>query len=319
MKILVLMNNGEYIDRYIECGADEFYLGFYDDDWINEFGKYSDINRMSGFGKKANKYSFKEAISLAARIKKNKKAAFITMNANSYSNRQIEYIKKHYFDDIKKIGLDGIIVSDIELAKAAVEYGIEVVASTMCAIYNSDIANEYLKYGVKRQIIPRDVSLDEINGIIKNTHGIEYEVFFRRNGCVFSDCFCLGMHRPECGATCGFIKHMNKDVITSLTGFKDKHDIEVNDFIYNNFFHNDACAMCALYRLNKMGVSSLKIVGRADMCEQVCEDIKLTKWNMELLKECSSEEEYLTRMRFPNGTVVNCKYGLFCYYPEVRF
>ena len=215
--------------------------------------------------------------------------------------------------------MDGLIVSDIELAKSAVEHGIEVVASTMCAIYNSDIATEYSKYGFKRQIIPRDVSLDEINSIITNTSEIEYEVFFMRNGCVFSDCFCLGMHRPECGSTCGFIKNRKKDVVSTLTSFNDKHDIEVNDFVYNKIFHNEACAMCALYRLNKMGVGSLKIVGRADMCERVCEDIKLTKWNLDLLERCSSEEEYLSKMRFPNESVVNCKLGLSCYYPEVRF
>ena len=70
MKILVPVNNSDYIDRYIECGADEFYLGFYDEQWENKFGKYADINRMSGFGKLANKYNFEEAMKLAAYIKK---------------------------------------------------------------------------------------------------------------------------------------------------------------------------------------------------------------------------------------------------------
>lgn len=319
MKILVPVNNSDYIDQYIECGADEFYLGFYDEQWENKFGKYADINRMSGFGKLANKYNFEEAMKLAAYIKKRGKAAFITMNANSYSLENIEYIEKKYLPAIKENGIDGIIISDIELAKVAVDYEIDIVASTMCAIYNSDIAREYLQYGFKRQIIPRDVSLDEIRSIINNMPNVGFEVFFMRNGCVFSDSYCLGMHRPECGSTCGFMKNRNKQLVSFITDFIGKHNMEVNDYVYNKMFHNEACAMCALYRLKEMGVGSLKIVGRADMCERVCEDIKITKQNIEIIDECDSEQEYLSKMKFPNGSLANCKFGLSCYYPEVRF
>lgn len=35
-----------------------------------------------------------------------------------------------------------------------------------------------------------------------------------RNGCVFSDCYCLGMHGKECGATCSFIRKHDKTFMT---------------------------------------------------------------------------------------------------------
>ena len=113
------------------------------------------------------------------------------MNANSDSQDQIRYIEKNYFPILKKIRVDGVILSDINAMLTALKHGLKPVASTMCGIYNSDIAKMYRKLGVKRMILPRDLSLDEISGICKKIPDVEFEAFFLRNGCVFSDCYCL--------------------------------------------------------------------------------------------------------------------------------
>ena len=319
MKVLVPLNNGECLERFVEAGADELYLGFYDEGWFETFGKYADINRMSGFGKNANRYNFGEMTELAKKIKAAGKSAFVTMNANCYSTAQIDYVRKNYFPAMKEAELDGLIVSDIHLAKAAHEEGIRTVASTMCAIYNEDIAAYYREAGVKRIILPRDLSLDEIASIGNAFDDMEYEVFFMRNGCVLSDCYCLGMHRKECGSTCGFLRSRPKKMITSVNSFDEKQKINQNDYLYNVHFHHDACAMCALYRMKEMGISALKIVGRADNYESVCEDIRLAKRNLQIVENSSSEKEYLDSMEFPPHAEKKCMWGYSCYYPEVRF
>ena len=43
MKILVPLNNAELLQKYIDAGADEFYIGFHDLQWSEKFGKYADI------------------------------------------------------------------------------------------------------------------------------------------------------------------------------------------------------------------------------------------------------------------------------------
>lgn len=60
MNVLVPLNNISHIDDYIEAGAKEFYIGFYDEAWWEKFGEYADINRLTGFKKDANPYSFEE-------------------------------------------------------------------------------------------------------------------------------------------------------------------------------------------------------------------------------------------------------------------
>ena len=318
MNILVPLNERACLAEYIAAGANEFYLGFGDDAWTSTFGEYADINRMSGFRKRANQYSFEEMIDVIADIKASGQRAFITMNANTYSKAEIEYIARHYVPAIREVKADGIIASDPNLIKVALAEGVEPVASTMLGIYNSDIARYYLEMGMRRMILPRDLSLDEICTITTKTPEVEYEVFFMRNGCAFSDGFCLGMH-GECGSTCEFIRNHLKRIHTTYTDFEDVHAFDVNDYLYSSAFHRHACGMCALYRMISYNVSSLKIVGRADIYKAVCDDIRLTRDNIEIAHSCATEEEYLKRMIFPDGFNRKCMMGFSCYYPEVRF
>ena len=319
MNILVPLNSAEAIERYIKAGADELYMGFYDEVWRKRFGEFSDINRMSGFGKYANKYSFREILELISIVKSYGKSAFVTLNANVYEAEQIEYIEENYLPMLKKVGIDGIIVSDLALGKQIIKYGIKPVASTMCAIYNSDIAEIYKNSGFERIILPRDLSLEEIEMISEKEPELDIEVFFMRNGCIFSDGFCLGMHRPETGSTCALIHNQDKQIYSKLIGFEARHNLEMNDEIYNQIFHHNTCGMCSLYKLKKMGVNALKIVGRADNINNICRDIEITKKNIDIVNGAENEREYLENMIFPHKNLSDCKMGLSCYYPETRF
>lgn len=319
LKILVPLSKSEYLDSYVKAGADEFYFGFYDDKWEDSFGIYSDINRMSGFGKLANPYHFDQMAEVTQKIKCHNKKAFVTMNANSYSQDQIRYIEKNYFPILKKIRVDGVILSDINAMLTALKHGLKPVASTMCGIYNSDIAKMYRKLGVKRMILPRDLSLDEIFDICKKIPDVEFEAFFLRNGCVFSDCYCLGMHRPECGATCTYTRYNKNYYESDYRDFENCHDTDVNDYLYRNMFRLDACAMCALYRLEQIGIKSLKIVGRADNFKGIYRDLELTRKNIRIMERSRTEEEYCRMMYMPEDYPQKCRMGFCCYYPEVRF
>lgn len=103
------------------------------------------------------------------------------------------------------------------------------------------------------------------------------------------------------------------------TDFSDYNSVDVNDYLYRTSFHIDACAMCALYRLDAIGIKSLKIVGRADDWDSICRDIELTKRNIDIMKNANEEKEYLDKMIFPDNFPRKCREGISCYYPEVRF
>jgi len=319
MKALVPFNKTELLDDYIEAGAEEFYLGFFDKPWFEKFGEDGDLNRLSGYKESANQNSFEEVLEIIKKVKSYGKDIYVTFNAALYTQEMIDYMER-YFDPLKEAGVDGVIVSTIELVEPSKKHGLDVVISTIAGIYNEDIAKFYYKSGAKRIIIPRDISVDEIEEIKKAVPKAEYEVFMMRNGCQFSDSNCLGQHRYEMPAVCNTLNNSQRNVILPTEhDFKTKHDAELNDMIYHNMFHNFACGLCSIYRFVKIGITAGKIVGRTDDWEGVLADVRAINENVKIAKDCSSNEEYLKRMVLPNDNAVQCKMGLNCYYPEIRF
>lgn len=318
MKVLVPLNNLEHIDDYIEAGAGEFYIGFYDEEWSERFGEFADINRMSGFKEISNPYDLDKVIEIIKDVKNKGKEIYVTFNSSLYSTEQLEQMK-YYFQKLKEVNVDGLIVSCIEQVIIAQEIGVPSVISTISGIYNEDIAKFYCEKGAKRIILPRDLSISEIQSIQEAVPDVEYEVFMMRNGCTFSDSNCLGLHRKERCSICSSIKRAGKELLLKDNSFHSRNNMELNDMIYNNSFHNYACGICSIYQFVKMDIKACKIVGRSDEWQYICQDIKVIKDNIDLAETCSSEKEFLDRMYFPQDRVAMCKLGLSCYYPETRF
>lgn len=319
MKILSPLNDIGWARRFAEAGVDEFYIGFHDDSWTKIFGPHADLNRMSGFGQMANKCSFADLEYVTEEVRRLGKRLFVTLNANCYSVEQLDYIVAKYGPSLAGWGVAGVICSDMLTAERMMECGLDVTVSTMAGVYNKYIAREYVNLGVKRIILPRDLTLDEIRSIVKSSSAVEYEVFHMRNGCVFSDSYCLGFHRPECGSTCSFVRHRDSRTLTSRRSFDQRDSMAFNDLMYNSLFHAYACAMCAVYDFLEMGISSLKIVGRADNPQSILEDVISSVKNLEIASVCSSREEYLSKMVMNDMAPSFCRKGHSCYYPEIRY
>lgn len=318
MKALVPFNNEDYFEAYSQAGAGEFYIGFYDEAWQMKFGKYADLNRLTGYKESANRYTFEQILPIINMVKNRRLSIYVTFNSSIYTQEQLDFMEQ-YMQPLHDAGVDGIIVSCPELVEIAKKYRINAVISTIAGIYNSDIARFYWKLGVERIILPRDLSVDDIEKIVTAVPDVEYEVFMMRNGCTFSDSNCLGLHRSEKSAICAALCNAPSQLVYATGGFQAKHNMEMNNLLLQNVFHSYSCGLCSIYRFVKMGIAAGKIVGRTDDFEEVCEDIKLICDNVNIAKQCKSEEEYLEKMLFPSKNMIMCKMGMSCYYPETRF
>lgn len=56
MKILAPIKNPQYLSEMAAAGADEFYIGFYDDQWTKHFGHFSKRIPLINEGKPKNPY-----------------------------------------------------------------------------------------------------------------------------------------------------------------------------------------------------------------------------------------------------------------------
>lgn len=311
---LVPLNGAQNIQLYAAAGAKEMYSGFYDSAWEEAFGPGADLNRMSGFGRSANALSFQELLTAVQEARALGCSFYVTFNASSYSAQALPWLHA-YFTQLAWAGTDGVILSGPEYIELAHACGLRAVASTMCGIYNSRIAGLYAQWGMDRLILPRDLSLDELRQIMMEYPQLEYEVFLMRNGCVFSDSHCLGVHGMDCGALCGELREASR-TLGGRGGLNAQSAFEVSD-LHCNVFHKYACGQCALWDLEQMGECAYKIVGRSDGSQALAEDVALTAANIEIARACSTREEYLQNMRPNPYEDIVCDRGLNCYYPEL--
>lgn len=313
MKILAPFNDFYALDSLIALGAQEMYMGFCEPEWSVYFGQYSDINRLTLFKETANRYTLKDIPSIVEQSHLRGCRLYITINAPGYTKEQKKVLER-YIEYLGQCQVDGVIISIPELVEVVRKYHMQAVASTMCGIYNQDIARFYADLGISRMILPRELSLRDIASIMKAVPEVEYEAFLMRNGCRYSDAYCLGLHGGDCGALCYTLRQGYMQV-------KGKESLELwqTHQQFSTQYHEFACGQCAIWRLMDLGVSAVKIVGRLDDSSEIAADVAITKRNIEIASQCANEEEYLEKMELPGDLETYCREGLSCYYPEVRF
>ena len=119
-----------------------------------------------------------------------------------------------------KAGIDAIIIQDLGLAKKVMELfpDLEVHSSTQMTIYNLEGAKQIEKQGFSRCVLARELSLEEIKDICKNTN-IEIEVFIHGALCICYSGQCLmssliggrSGNRGKCAGTCRLPYSLLKD------------------------------------------------------------------------------------------------------------
>lgn len=173
-----------------------------------------------------------------------------------------------FLEKIYIMGADAVIVQDLGLMSLLKNNlpELPVHASTQMTVTNTNGAN-VLKddYGVKRVVLARELSFDDIAEIRKNTKA-EIEVFVHGALCMSYSGQCLfssvlggrSGNRGACAQPCRLS-------YTLMEG-----DREVTDNI-PLLSLKDLCLADEIYKLNKLGIDSLKIEGRMKSPEYVAQ------------------------------------------------
>ena len=314
MKIIVPIKKLEYIDKFIECGADEFYGGVLDSEWESRYGQMMEYNRRGNYGKRANVESESQFYQMVEHCAKREHPFFLTLNALKITDEQREIIGR-LLDRFKNAGGQGVIISDISLINDIKERNLKPVISSCAEVVNHHHAEFLKKIGCKKIIFPRDITLQEIRAITEKVPDMEYEMFFMNSGCRFTDGNCLGIHGTPVKALCEYC-----DGQTSIFARRDNHAIDeeeqemllANKKDFADLWKN-TCAICNLYDV-KDYVQSLKIVERVASEERILKQIILAKENVEAAKRAKSRREYLEILKRPGEKEAFCKDYMNCYY-----
>lgn len=251
IELLAPAGNLEKVKTAIFYGADAIYLGIPD---------FSLRVRINDFDLK----KIKEAVDYAH----NKKVrVYVTVNIfahNHHLKKIIPYLKK-----INQIKPDALIFSDPGILSLLKKYcpKIDLHLSTQANCTNYEAVKFWQKQGVKRIILGRETTLQEIKEIRKNCPKIELEYFVHGAMCMSYSGRCFlskdflnrSANLGDCVQPCRweydvFIKAKGHDEVLELV--EEKH----GSYLLNS---KDLCLIEHLHDLIKAGIGSFKIEGRA--------------------------------------------------------
>lgn len=305
MRIIVPAADLAQICKLCDAGADDIYIGFFDEMWSRKFGVFSELNRMSSFGAKANIAS--ELVSEAIFITHSKgRKLYITLNSPAYSLAEIQTVLE-LIDRYQMWVCDGFIVSDISMIEALTGRGYHIKLSTMAGAYNDKIVSFYKKIGVHDIILPRDVPIDAMERIVNKHSDVNFEAFLMRNGCRYSDSNCLAFHDRKYGAICSWLDRYGGTFNhnTNTLKYEELKEAYSNNHLFKYALLKKACGLCSIPKLCDIGIKSVKIVGRADNSVSIIDDIRNVKTIINNGK-----------MTLTGNFFGSCLYGLNCYYKQ---
>ena len=190
------------------------------------------------------------------------------MTLNVYAhNEDIEPLKE-YLQKIKDIPIDAFIVSDpsvIMLLKDAIPDA-EIHLSTQANMTNYVTANFWRSQGVKRLVLARELTLDEVKEIRRNLpEDTELETFVHGAMCISYSGRCLlsnfmterDANRGECAHPCRYKYRLEEEKRPGEYWPVDEDNR--GTYIFNS---KDMCMLEYLPELIEAGIASFKIEGR---------------------------------------------------------
>jgi len=238
----------EKLKTAIHYGADAVYLG---DSRFSLRGKAGNFNPQE----------LKEAVHYAH---SHNVKAYVTVNIFPH-NEDIPAIKEH-IDILKDIKPDAVILSDPGLFNMFKTNApqIDLYISTQANITNSESAKFWEGLGAKRLVLSRELSIDEIKEIRKQTK-IELEVFVHGSMCISYSGRCYissflasrGANTGECTNSCrwNYTLMEEKRQGEYFPVFEDDRGTYVMS-------SKDLCMIEHLHLLRDAGIDSFKIEGR---------------------------------------------------------
>ena len=191
---------------------------------------------------------------------------YLTANVIPHNNDIDEYEK--YLNEIKDIGLDAIIISDLGMFSVTKELApnLEIHISTQANNVNYKSARMWHDLGAKRVVLAREMSLSEIAEIRERVQPeLELEAFVHGAMCISYSGRCLlsnymagrDGNSGNCAHPCRWKYYLMEEQRPGE--YMPVFENERGTFIYNS---KDLCMIEHVDKLIEAGITSFKIEGR---------------------------------------------------------
>ena len=292
IELLSPVGDFECLKAAVQNGADAVYFGA---------GSFSARAFATNFDDEA----LKEAITYAKIRGVKTNLTLNTLIKNDEINDAIKLAEKAY-----NYGIDAIIVQDFGLARYLIKNfpGLAVHASTQMSVHNLEGVLELQKLGFSRVVLSRELSLQEIEHICKNSN-VEIEVFTHGALCISYSGQCLfssmvggrSGNRGKCAQPCRLpyeLLSCSSTASTTQSLSSPAHSTNLNSASSESLTSldkgyllspRDLCGLDYLPKLVDAGVTCLKIEGRMKTPEYVATVTRIYRKYLDLAQANKSE------------------------------
>ena len=282
----------------VRYGADAIYIG------------------GESFSLRANAKNFtiddmKECIKLA-----HSRGIKVYVTANIYAHNEDIEKAKEYFRELNAIKPDAVLISDIGLINVAkgIFEGIDIHLSTQANTTNYETVSFFRDLGIKRVVLARELSLEEIKEIkSKVNDSVEIEAFVHGAMCISYSGRCLlsafmtgrSANNGECTHPCRW-KYMLLEEEERKGEYMPVMETERGTYIFNS---KDLNMIGHIDKLIEAGIDSLKIEGRMKTALYIATVTRTYRKAIDDYYE--SKELYLKNIDKYNEEINKCTYREF--------
>ena len=338
IKLLSPLSRVDEVEDLISAGADEFYCGVLPEEWNGKYTVSASINRRqednSILGTSPHFKCFEDLKKSTERAHSRNTPVMLTLNEHYYSQDQYDYLL-WYVEEALKAEVDALIVGDVGLMVMLKERNISIPLhiSTAGTAFNSETVRFYQELGASRIILPRHLTLEEIESLASDLSDVELEAFILNSRCANVDGFCTFQH----GLADLFSDEETKksyfnacmlpynvavygDGETVIDQETKEHIPWERQLIWSALHIDDRpCGACALYEFEQIGLYGVKIVGRQNTKEKKIKDLTFLRTLLTFLSEKHPKKEafrQFSRNLYQQTYQWPCLV-FKCYYPSV--
>lgn len=296
-EVLAPASSLEVLKTAVYYGADAVYIG----------------GEMYGLRAKAKNFSKEDMAEGIRFAHEHGKKVYVTANITAH-DRDLEGVQK-YFEELKEIGPDALIISDPGVFQIATEIcpEIDIHISTQANNVNYRTFQFWHKLGATRVVTARELSIKEIADIDAHIpEDLEIETFVHGAMCISYSGRCLlsnyftgrDANLGACTHPCRWKYAVMEE---SRPGeYLPVYENERGTFIFNS---KDLCMLEHIPDLLDAGIDSFKIEGRMKTALYVA---TVARTYRKAIDDClESEEKYRANMDWYHREISRCTYRQF--------
>jgi U32 family peptidase len=312
VRVLGPVRSAAEVEPLCAAGADELYCGVAPGWWEERYGNAWASRRDPRAAGVPDLAELDRIVSLAG-----PRPVDVALNAARYPDGAVAELAEFGRHLLRERGVRALIVADVELllTLAAQGLGPRVHVSSLATVTNASAAAFFRELGVSRIILPRHLTLPEIGATL--VPGVEFEVFLLNDGCVFEEGLCTTTH--ALGPFC-----LGDGPGTDGVGPQALDRYEFWKWTLSNCVCRTSrgyplapCGLCAIPAFRRMGIASLKVVGREASAERKRASVDLAARAVRLAAAGAGPAEIREAVVALRGGRSVCEAAHGCYYPGV--